>query len=644
MNVKQTAQVAPSIIVQALKVNNQPFPWLKAFSAGLAAALPVVIGILFGHLDYGLIGALGSFAYLYVFNIPYAQRAKKIFTVVLGLSLVTYLGTISAPYPMAIAILMGIIAAVVVFIFGALKITGPSAIFFVLVFAMATGMPINPDEAFLRTGLVFASGCLAWILAMIGWLFDPHGPEIGVVKRVYLQIGKLLDAVGTENFIKQKQKQKVMEVLTESEGTLSAGYISWRKTDQFNRLYLLNKRANELFIEVVENFSNAKEPLPKKLGDSLRSIANTLNHDSRASIEKPKETDKKVQELFDIISDANEALYEPVKNIKLSQIEKPSLKTILLGVFDKNSIIFISALRIGIFTTYAAIIAFQFELERSYWVPLSCVAVMSSPTIVETFHKAIQRFFGTVAGLLIASIILSFEPTGYFIALFILLLTFITELFIVKNYGLAALFFTPNALLMAEATSQQAFNFAYFAEARFIDIVIGSAIGLIGVYMVGRKSASSRIPHQLSKTLRSQGQFIMVLFSDQGEGFNPRRSRERLKMRTNVTNLQTLYNTASGEIPKNQKVLDYYWPVVYSVKHLGYLLEACSREKERPILSDEKLSTILFAFEIMANAAERRVPPRQIEIPEIVGYPSIQKEIKFLEKELAREKGINKVL
>ena len=57
-----------------------------------------------------------------------------------------------------------------------------------------------------------------------------------------------------ENFIKQKQKQKkVMEVLTESEGTLSAGYISWRK-DKFNGLYP-NKRANELFIEVVkENF------------------------------------------------------------------------------------------------------------------------------------------------------------------------------------------------------------------------------------------------------------------------------------------------------------------------------------------------------------------------------------------------------
>nr|WP_304217196.1 hypothetical protein [Fredinandcohnia onubensis] len=39
------------------------------------------------------------------------------------------MGTISAPYPLAVAILMGIIAAVVIFVFGALKITGPSAIF-----------------------------------------------------------------------------------------------------------------------------------------------------------------------------------------------------------------------------------------------------------------------------------------------------------------------------------------------------------------------------------------------------------------------------------------------------------------------------------------------------------------------------------
>ncbi len=281
-------------------------------------------------------------------------------------------------------------------------------------------------------------------------------------------------------------------------------------------------------------------------------------------------------------------------------------------------------------------IAFEFDLARSYWVPLSCVAVMSGSTIVATYHRAIQRSIGTIVGILIAGVILAMQPSGFMIALFIMLLTSITELFIVKNYGLAALFFTPNALLMAESTTQQAFSFSYFASARLIDILIGSAIGLIGVWMVGRKSASTRLPHLIAKTIRSQAQFLIVLFSDQGEGFDASRSREKLKMRTNMVNLKTVYNTASGEIPVDQKALDYYWPVVFTVEQLGYLLESCSKEHERTALSDEKLSQLLFAFEKMANAINRKRSAEPRRIPEIEGYPGIQNEIKFLQKQLDR--------
>ena len=105
---------------------------------------------------------------------------------------------------------------------------------------------------------------------------------------------------------------------------------------------------------------------------------------------------------------------------------------------------------------------------------------------------------------------------------------------------LAALFFTPNALLMAESTSHGSFSFSYFASARLIDVFIGIVIGLIGVWFVGRRSASSRLPHLITKTIRSQAQFLFILFSDQGEGFNARKSREIKKMRTNIINLKTL--------------------------------------------------------------------------------------------------------
>ncbi|WP_043932646.1 FUSC family protein [Bacillus sp. EB01] len=635
----------PSIIKQALTVNRRPFPWVKAFSAGLAAFLPVFIGLLFGSLEYGLISGMGGFAYLYVFNIPYAQRAKKIFFVVLGMTLASALGTLAAPYPLAVAILMGIIGAAAIFIFGALKIKGPSAIFFVLVFAMTTGMPVQPELVWLRAGLVFVGGALSWVIAMIGWFFNPHGPETGVVKNVYLELAKFLDSVGTEKF--NEARHRVMSGLREADGTLAAGYIPWRNTDRFNRLVIINDHANTIFLYVVENFSKINVKLPPVLGESIREIANSLDQKNRKEsvsekILLPEEMDESVLKLFKIITDADAIMNEPTSKInQVIHISKPSLKTIFLGAFDKNSIVFITSVRFGIFTIIAAIIAYQFDFIRPFWVPLSCVAVMSGFTIVATYHRAIQRAIGTILGILIASVILMAQPNGFIIAVFILLLTFITELFIVKNYGLAALFFTPSALLMAESTSHGSFTFTYFASARIIDILIGSVIGLIGVFFVGRRSASSRIPHLTTKTIRSQAQFLLVLFSDKGNGFNARTSRERMKMRTNLNNLKTLYDTAAGEIPVDKKALEYYWPVIFSIENLGYLLENCSKIENRPILSDAALSQLLYVCETMANAADRQQSPSIKNVPEIEEFPSIQNEIIHLQKSLQIDKRVS---
>ena len=57
---KSVSPKSPSILKQALAVNRKPFPWVKAFCAGLAAALPVIIGVLLGNLEYGLIAGMGG--------------------------------------------------------------------------------------------------------------------------------------------------------------------------------------------------------------------------------------------------------------------------------------------------------------------------------------------------------------------------------------------------------------------------------------------------------------------------------------------------------------------------------------------------------------------------------------------------------
>lgn len=629
-----------AMIKQALSVNRRPFPWGKAFLAGMAASLPVVIGLLLGHFEYGIIAGLGGFSFLYVFDIPYAKRAKKIFFVVLGITLAAFLGTIAAPYPHLIVIFMGLIAGIAVYVFGAFQITGPSAIFFVLVFSMVSGMPVNPDEAFLRAGLVFLGGCLSWILGMIGWFFNPHGPEQTVVKRLYMQLATFLDSVGTDRY--EDVKQRMVEMLNEASNTIKEAHIPWRESDQYKRLYILTDQASEIVMYVTDHFSEAKEPLPKELGQMVRELAQTFDIRKNKlpnAIIHPDNNDKRIDELFYKIYDADATRSEPEVNIdRAIRMQKLPLQTTLSSAFNKDSIVFISALRFTFVTTLAAFIAFFFEFDRSYWVPLSCVAVMSGATIIATYNRAIQRGIGTVIGIIIASLILAVEPSGFLIALFILVLTFITELFIVKNYGLAAMFFTPNALIMAVSTSTANESIGFFAQARIIDVLIGSAIGLLGVWLLGRKSASSRLPHLVSKTIRSQAQLLIVLFSDQGKGFNPLKSEELKKVRINLANLKLVYNTATGEIPVDRKSLDYYWQVVFTILHIGHLLEETAKMTNRPKLSDQTLSQLLYSSEMMATAANIKRSPAIKDIPEINGFPSITKELRNLQNVMQTKK------
>ncbi|MEF2965248.1 FUSC family protein [Paenibacillus sp. M1] len=635
------ANTIPSAFKQAFQLQNKPFPYLKALRAAFVSAFPVVIGILFNHLDYGLLASLGGFTYLYVFNQPYAQRARRIFVIMLGLTLSVILGTLMAPYPLGAAVVMTFVGAVPVFIFGALRITGPSAIFFVLTYAMATGMPVDLSLAPLRGGLVFLGGALAWVVSMLGWFINPHKPELDAVKKVYSELAKLLDAVGTEKM--NTARHRTVEALKEAENTLLAGYSSLTETDNFKRLLLLNELANDIFLQILEASFERKSKIPEELVDSMIIIANSIENKTAGdkSFPGPEEFNGELKDLCKSIDrayallDGSPDLYR--KNIVIS---KPKLKTVLMGSYDKNSIVFLTALRTGIVIFFAAVVAISFDFPRSYWIPLSCAAVMAGSTFVGTFHRSIQRALGTVVGVLIASLILAHVHNGYTVALVIFALTFLTETFIVRSYGVAAMFFTPSALVMAEYSTQQ-FDFSYFASVRIVDIIVGSIIGLAGTVLIGRRLASNLLNHYIAKTLRSQGQYLVRLFSGNNGQISIDESKERRKMQTNTLNLLSVYSTALGELHINKEKLDSVWPVIYSIVQMGYFLDASLKYNERPVLADEDLSQLLYIFETMAMEFDSKQPLTIKNIPALEGFSKISNEIATLQNSVHLWSQIN---
>ncbi|TRZ36539.1 FUSC family protein [Niallia circulans] len=615
-----------AVFKQSFKVNKNPFPWLKAFYAGLAAALPVFIGVLFGSFENGLLAGIGGFTYLYVFDIPYVQRAKKIFLVLVSITFSVFIGTILAPYIALSVLMMGVIGALAIFIFSALKINGPSALFFVLCFAMATGMPVDPSLAPIRAGFVFLGGALSWILAMLGWFFHPHNPEIKAVKRVYCELAELIDSVGTSNV--NIVRHRVITVMSEAEAVLFAGYASKSSAKLWSQLFLLNEHANLIYSSIAA-ISTTNDKIPPVLGQAVRHISERIGTSNLLSkvVALPEEMSAEIEGIAKKVVEANGILTASLEELKHEQFVKPSFKTILLGAVDKNSIVFLSSVKYGVVLIIAALIAYSFPFERSYWIPLSCAAVMSGPTIIATFHRAVQRMLGTVIGLLIAGVILITVHNGFVVAFLILCLTFLTELFIVRNYGFAAIFFTASALIMAEYSSQ-VFDYSYFAVVRVTDILIGSLIGLAGVVLIGRKSASNLLNHFIAKTIRSQGQLLVAMYSNN----MPIQNKEQNKMQTNLSNLVTVYQSALGELFGNRARLEALWPVIFFIKQISHELNIGIKYGQEKKFPESELAQWLYAMEIMALSMENNVYSERKELPFVEGFSHLRNEVLNLQK------------
>ena len=117
------------IVKQVFEIRSVPNPWQKSIGAGISTGAPMLIGLLANYPLWGSVGGLGSFVYLYFVSETYYRRAKKMFFVVIGFTLVVFLGTLAAPYPFLMILILGLIGATVTFLFGVLRYQGQQLYF-----------------------------------------------------------------------------------------------------------------------------------------------------------------------------------------------------------------------------------------------------------------------------------------------------------------------------------------------------------------------------------------------------------------------------------------------------------------------------------------------------------------------------------
>jgi hypothetical protein len=135
---------------------------------------------------------------------------------------------------------------------------------------------------------------------------------------------------------------------------------------------------------------------------------------------------------------------------------------------------------IGLFVGISLVVAQALQLERPYWVPVSCLAVIHGGSLRGVWDKQVHRITGTGAGLFLTWGLLALPLDKWSVSLLMIALTFLVETLVVRHYGLAVLFLTPLTIFLAEAARLGQGSPGAMLQARLFDIILGSVVGLIG--------------------------------------------------------------------------------------------------------------------------------------------------------------------
>lgn len=145
---------------------------------------------------------------------------------------------------------------------------------------------------------------------------------------------------------------------------------------------------------------------------------------------------------------------------------------------------FIESVILGLFMFISLELGFLLKINNPYWIPVSCLAVMQGATKSHIWQRVIQRIIGTFIGLGLCWIILLLVKKIWIICLVIVILQFILEILVPRNYAVAVIFITPLTILLTEASNSLINNPNMFMSIRFFNTFLGSFIGAIGGWVI----------------------------------------------------------------------------------------------------------------------------------------------------------------
>ncbi|MFQ3791420.1 FUSC family protein [Staphylococcus nepalensis] len=587
------------------KFNAMKIDVAKGIRQGILMFLPLMIGYLVGYFSIGLLISTGTLAHIYVFGGTAKSKLRTVFLTSIVFAIAMMLGTLTVNQPVIFGILLLIVAVVPYYVFSSLNIPGPSSTFFIVAFSLPINLPVAPEEAVTRGIAVFIGGLLATLVVIIVILLSKESAEVKSIKNDYNIIKQLV-----YNFDDPKAFAKVSQfAVTAFRNTdnqlITASSAKSQKSPEFQRLILLHNIAQGIHSELLElNEENAR-PLPKEIramADYVINLVFTHGQTNKTWTQQVdiEETYKKlVDNIFkvDAIMNADEKRLEHEVDIRV-----PIYGHRLVNNLTIDSFVFRNTLRYSVIMAIAIFIALMFDFDKAYWIPLSTHTVLLGSTTLHSFERAGSRGIGTIIGVLALSLILLSMPPVPVAIILLAVAAGITEIFVGANYSFAVIFITIQVILLNGLASNHLS--ILIALPRIIDVIVGILIAVVCLLVIGRKTASSMLPGTLAKVARNEAVLFHYLFSSNKYSSRERDKKEMLHLSVQLNNMKQIYSSANGEVFSNKMVIQYYYPSIYALEEISFMLTRALSNEQRYHIDDETMGQYLLVFENIAKHFE----------------------------------------
>lgn len=569
--------VAPRpLLLRPLLAIRPRWPLGQATVAAVAVAI-TLFGV-WGWYDASsaVMALAGAMAVLFARGEPYVHRARTVLCfglLITAMSAIAFLASGSRWWLLGMLTLM---AGAAGWATETMHTPVPGPALLLVPVTVIVGIPGHrPDELVHRVGMVGIGAGVALTVTLAPWLLLRQGPERRALTLAYRAVADALAVLGTPDF--HTARNTAWAAVDQVHHSLVlARRVPGRDSAEVRRLCSLGDRAARL-LQAAELAALERTPsIPPEALTRIGALPD-MNYTARA----PQDT----RDTHPWTADAGpgeRALHREIDYALTGAASTASTSGQLSAapwlVRPPTGRRSTTVLRLMLLTLVSGFVTILIGLDRWYWAPVCAVATLWGSHTWKTWHRAAQRGLATVVGGFIGLGLLGIPLTFPEVAALVVVLFFLGELTIPRNYGIAMLFVTPMVLLTIQGASPVPLNGTVLSMDRIATTLVGCAFGVVGVLVLLPAPSTHLLAVRIAHSLRLQRRLVARSASRLADG-----GTEALgaRIRSDLVALDGLAADALGEslVRDQARAL---WPIAASVQRQGYLLLALTALSPQP--------------------------------------------------------------